>query len=611
MFVKQYKSNQMTHARPGPLVELDGRNLYYAFIAGARKVIENQIELNRINVFPVNDGDTGTNLAATIRSVMESIHPHRSYKITADRIAEATLLNARGNSGIIFAQFFYGLSIETGEFRSVTLKQFAESLSKSVSYVYGAVARPVEGTMLTVIKDFADYIYSSRNKFSDFSHMLTSAYEILKKSLLETKSKLAILGKNNVVDAGAKGFVLFFEGIMEFINTRNIRELISARPVTTPFQKNEEAITEKMNFRYCTEALIKECLMDREILIKTLEEYGDSVVMAGSDKLRRIHLHTNVPSELFDTLRKAGTITFQKADDMIRHYQTANERKWKIALVTDSTCDLSQELIDNYQINVLPININFGENHYLDKVTLQPEQFYNLLSETSDHPRTSQINENTFVNLYSHLASHYDSVIAIHLSDQLSGTFFSSQKAARKISDEFGKPITVLNSRNLSGSLGLIMLRTAQAIESGFSHDEIVSLAEKWIQNTRIFVSVKTLKYMVRGGRVSAAKGLIARILNINPIVSLDETGKAVLFDKTFSQKANMAKVMSHIRKINDSKKIWNYIVLHANNTKSADWFSEKMEKMTGKKPVSVVNISPVIGANAGAGAASVALLYD
>jgi hypothetical protein len=116
---------------------------------------------------------------------------------------------------------------------------------------------------------------------------------------------------------------------------------------------------------------------------------------------------------------------------------------------------------------------------------------------------------------------------------------------------------------------------------------------------------------MVRGGRVSAAKGLIARILNINPVVSLDETGKAVLFDKTLSQRATMEKVMGHIRKINDSKRIWNYIVLHANNIKSADWFSEKMEKLTSKKPVSVVNISPVIGANAGAGAASVALLYD
>jgi len=601
----------MTLTGPGPLVELDGRNLYYAFIAGARKVIENQVELNRINVFPVNDGDTGSNLAATIRSVIESLHPHRSFKITADRIAEATMMNARGNSGIIFAQFFYGLSTETGEFRSVTLKQFAESVIKTVSYVYGAVARPVEGTMLTVIRDFADYIYSSRNKFSDFNNMISGSCEILKKSLLETTSKLAILGKNNVVDAGAKGFVLFFEGIMEFINTRNIRELISARTVNASFEKYEEVFTEKMNFRYCTEAVIKDCRFDREILLKTLEEYGDSVVVAGADKLRRIHLHTNNPADLFDNLRKAGTITFQKADDMIRHYQTANERKWNIAIVTDSTCDLPQDLIDTYQINMMPININFGENHYLDKVTLQPEQFYSMLKETDNHPKTSQINENTFINLYSHLASHYDSIIAVHLSDKLSGTFFSSQKAAIKISREFGKPISVLNSRNLSGSLGLIVLRAAQAIEKGYSHNEVVAMAENWINNTRIFVSVRTLKYMVRGGRVSAAKGLIASILNINPIVSIDETGKAFVFDKAFSQKANMEKVMGHIRKISENNRIWNYIVLHANNTKGAEWFSEKMETLTSMKPVSVINISPVIGANAGEGAASVALLYD
>src|SRR4030043_1085272 len=137
---------------PAPMEKMDGRNLYYTFIAGAKKVIENQIELNRINVFPVSDGDTGTNLAGTIRSVIESLHPHRSYKITADRIAEATMINARGNSGIIFAQFFYGLSNEIGESHSVTLKQFAEAIKRSVSYVYEAVARPVEGTMLTVIR---------------------------------------------------------------------------------------------------------------------------------------------------------------------------------------------------------------------------------------------------------------------------------------------------------------------------------------------------------------------------------------------------------------------------------------------------------------------------
>ncbi|MCX6301024.1 MAG: DegV family EDD domain-containing protein [Bacteroidia bacterium] len=370
-------------------------------------------------------------------------------------------------------------------------------------------------------------------------------------------------------------------------------------------------VAEKVDFRYCTEAIIKNSTIDNDALKRTLSGFGDSIVIAGSDKIRRIHIHTNTPAELFNELRYAGTLTFQKADDMIRQSQAVYARKWKIALVTDSTCDLSQELIDHYQINILPLSISFGENHYLDKVTIQPNQFYKMLDECPDYPKTSQINETAFINLYSHLASHYDSIIAVHLSDQLSGTYNSSLKAARSVSSEFNKPVTVLNSRNLSGALGLIILRAAQAIETGMSHDEVVAQTEKWITKARILVSVRTLKYMVRGGRVSAVKGLIARILNINPIVSLDETGKAIVFDKAFNQKTNMEKVMKHILSARPGEKIWNYIVLHANNENAAAWYSEKMEILTGKKPVSVVNISPVIGANSGVGAASVAILYE
>jgi len=591
--------------------KMDGRNLYYTFIAGAKKVIEHQIELNRINVFPVNDGDTGTNLASTIRSVIDSLHPHRSYKITADRIAEATLLNARGNSGIIFAQFFYGISVEIGDLKTVTLRQFAESIQRSVRYVYEAVANPVEGTMLTVIKDWAEYIHQTWHKFSDFNHLMLSSHEILKKSLVETKSKLKILAQNNVVDAGAKGFVLFVEGIIEFINSRNIKDLLLSRSETSAFPKIEEVIAEKVDLRYCTEAIIKNSSSDNNSLKGILAKYGDSVVIAGSEKIRRIHIHTNNPAELFDELRTAGTLTFQKADDMIRQSQAVYDRKWRIALVTDSTCDLSQELIDHYQINMLPINISFGDNHYLDKVTMKPAQFYKLFDESPEYPKSSQVNEAAFVNLYSHLASHYDSVIAIQLSDKLSGTCNSSVKAARSVSNEFNKPISVINSRNLSGSLGLIVLKAAKAIESGMPHDQIVSQAEEWISKAKIYVSVRTLKYMVRGGRVSAAKGLIAKILNINPIVTLDETGKAVVFDKAFNQRSNMEKVMAYIRSSLVDRKIWNYIVLHANNEDAAAWYTGEMESLTGMKPVSVVNISPVIGANAGVGAASVALMYE
>lgn len=601
----------MTTSSSFPLVKMDGRNLYYTFIAGARKVIAHQVELNKINVFPVNDGDTGTNLAATIRSVVDSLLPHRSFKITVDRIAEATLLNARGNSGIIFAQFFYGLSLEIGDFKSITLRQFAESVSRSVRYVYEAVSNPVEGTMLTVIKEWAEYLYENWPKFSDFNNLLLSSYDILRTSLSETKLKLKILAKNNVVDAGAKGFVLFVEGIIEFINTRNVKELIQSKSETVSLPRTEELIAETVGFRYCTEAVIKNSSAGNKEMKEILAEFGDSIVIAGSDIVRRIHIHTNTPALLFDKLRYTGTLTFQKADDMIRQSQAVYNRKWKIALVTDSTCDLSEEITDHYQVNMVPINISFGENHYLDKVTIQPDQFYRLLDESPDYPKSSQVNEIAFINLYSHLASHYDSIISVHLSDKLSGTYNSSLRAAKSVSSEFNKPISVLNSKNLSGALGLVVLRTAQAIEDGYSHEQIVGMTENWIQNSRILVSVKTLKYMVRGGRLSATRGLIARILNINPVVSIDSDGKAIVLDKAFTQKANMEKVIGHIKTALKENKIWNYIVLHANNKDAAAWFTGKMESLTGKPPVSVCNISPVIGANAGVGAASVAFLYD
>lgn len=601
----------MTLVPAVPLVSMDGRNLYYTFIAGARKVIENQTELNKINVFPISDGDTGTNLAATIRSVIESLHPHRSYKITADRIAETILLNARGNSGIIFAQFFYGLSLETGDLRSITLKQFAESVQRSVRYVYEAVSNPVEGTMLTVIKEWANYIYESWQSFTDFNNLLLSSYEILKKSLFNTTSMLKILAKNNVVDAGAKGFVLFIEGIIEFINSRNIKDLILSKNSTVSLLKIVETIPEVLHYRYCTEAIIKDCTSSSNLLKSLLGKFGDSVVVAGSEKITRIHIHTSKPAELFDELRSTGTLTFQKADDMVRQSEVVNNRKWKIAVVTDSTCDLSQELLEKYQINILPLNINFGENNYLDKVTIQPEQFYKLLEENKAYPKTSQVNEKAFINVYSHLSSYYDSVIAVHLSDKLSGTFFSSQRAAQSISKEFGKQITVINSKKISGALGLIVMRIAQAIESGYTHEQVVNMAEKWIRSTRIFISVKTLKYMVRGGRISAAKGLFARLMNINPMITIDDTGKVVMLDKAFNQMNNMEKVIWHIKKNNSGKQVWNYVVLHANNQYAAGWYTEKMKKMTGKDPVSVVDISPVIGAHTGIGGASVALLYE
>lgn len=591
--------------------EIDGKRLYYTFIAGANKIIENQVRLNKINVFPVNDGDTGTNMAATIRSVIESIKPDKSYKITANLIAETTLLNARGNSGIIFAQFLYGMSNETAELRSISVNHFIETVKKSVRYVYQAVSNPVEGTMLTIIKEWAEFLDKNSATFIDFNQLFLKSSDILDKALASTKTKLQILKKANVVDAGANAFVYFIEGIIELIRSKNIRKLVQAKTDIEVINQTENHILEDVKYRYCTEALIKNINIEHTELSKMLNTFGDSVVVAGDKKTSRIHVHTNSPDKLFDKVQQFGTITFQKADDMIRQSETVYNRKWNIALVTDSTCDLSQELIDKYQIHVVPINIYFGDNHYLDKTTIQPEQFYKRLNDKGEYPKTAQINEIAFRNVYAHLVSHYDAIIGINLTDKFSGTFNNSKKAAEKVSKEFNKPIHVFDSKNLSGALGLIVLRIAQEIENGMQYADIVEKVNDWISKAKIFVSVKTLKYMVRGGRVSSWKGLLTKILNVNPIVSIDDEGKSMVFGKAYSQKSSMDKVMKHIEKITDNKKVWNYIILHANNNEAADWYTQKMIELTNKKPVSTVNISPVIGANAGIGAASVAFMYN
>jgi hypothetical protein len=600
-----------------PIQEVDGRRLYYMFLAGTGKVIANQSMLNRINVFPVNDGDTGANMAATLRAVVDSVKPERSYKRTLDGIAETALMNARGNSGIIFAQFLYGVNTETANVTHISIADFARSVKRSVGYMYRAVAEPVEGTMLTMVSAWADFIYANRTAVGDFNQLLLDSKATLEKTLAETTSRLEVLTRADVVDAGANAFACFIEGIIDCIRKKNIRTLIKARsdahhlPEEIPALGLEGHIPQEVARRYCTEAIIRNLDLDQERLRSILKAHGDSVVVAGSSSASRLHVHTNRPDQLFDLLQGHGTITFQKADDMLRQSQAIYRRRSRIALVTDSACDLSAELIDRHQIHMLPINLFFGENHYLDKITMRPEQFYRRLDHSVDYPTTAQVNEMAFRTLYAQLASHYDAIVAVHLTAKFSGTCFSSRKAAEAVSRSSGTPITVLDSKTISGALGLIVLRMAQAIDEGQSYETIVNQATDWIRQARILVSVRTLKYMVRGGRVSPLKGLVARLLNLNPIVSMDAEGASTVFGKTFSQRSNMRKVVGHVEQICRQRKIWNSVVLHANNPSAADWYARRMAVICGKEPVCVVNISPVIGASAGLGAAAVALMVE
>jgi len=591
--------------------ELDGKQLYYSFLAGAQRIFEQQKLLNKINVFPVADADTGTNLASTMRSIMDAIIPTENHKQTAVALADAALIGARGNSGIIFAQFLYGFSNEINANEALTVQSFAESVKKAVAYAYDAIANPIEGTILTVIKDWAEYIYQLKDTFDDFTKLLVEAYKKALESLASTTTKLEVLARSHVVDAGAKGFVFWLEGFMNFFTLGADKALKKSEQFVAEEENSIEMPHEEITFRFCTEALVSGSQLDKHKIRNFIQHCGDSLVVAGSPNKLRIHIHTDFPAEVLSQLRKFGNITYQKVDDMVMQNEIQFNRKSPVAIVTDSSCDLPKSIIDQYQISVVPLTVHFGESYFLDRLTINPPQFYDMQEKSDVNASSAQPASKEFQNKFDYLATHYDSMIGIHLSQALSGTWSSSEKAAREVVARTGKKIDVINSKNLTGGLGLIVLRAAQALDQGMSHDELVRNIESWKEKTLVRVSVTTLKYIVRSGRVSPFKSFVAKTLDLKPCIAIDEEGKASLFSKSFSSKGSMKRVLQNLVHETKNKKIWGYAITHANNAAAAQWYETEMEKLTGKKPVFIDHASPALAANIGPGIACISVLLD
>jgi DegV family protein with EDD domain len=591
---------------------LDGKSLYYSFIAGAQKIFEHQDYLNKINVFPVPDADTGTNLASTMLSIVNTHIPTANIKVAAMAIADAAITGARGNSGIIFAQFLYGFGNEIKSNNDIDVISFAEILKKAVRYAYEAIANPVEGTMITVIREWAEFIDSIKNSTDNFIQLLIEAYKIAKKSLQETQHTLEILAKNKVVDAGAKGFVVFLEGMIEFLRYGKLRQLITgwklAKVGTLP-----EMVHTRINHRYCTEALVTGEKIDSGVIKKKIGRFGDSLVIAGSTQKLHIHIHTDEPAELFAILAKYGNITYQKVDDMVMQNVAAHERKWDTGLVTDSTCDLPQEIMERFQIHMIPLTLIADGTHYLDKITLKPEQFYQLFEHVKQYPTTSQPGSQEFINKFNFLASHYNSLISVNISSALSGTWSNGTKAAESVSQASGKTISVIDSKSISAGLGLLVYRIALAIEEGWSDEMILEKSQEWVKKIKLLVSPKSLRSFVKGGRVSPMKGFIANLLNLKPIITIDEEGKAVMFDKSFSRKGNIRKVLRLIKEMTGRNRIWEYAVVYSNREtiKMAEWYANELETIIGKKAAYLSTISPVIGISAGRGTVAVIIMFE
>ncbi|TDJ00343.1 MAG: DegV family protein [Caldithrix sp.] len=595
------------------IVYIDGLRLKQGVIAGARRVILMQDHLNKINVFPVADNDTGTNMALTMQSIAEGAISCREESISgmSKCLADAALMGARGNSGAILAQFFQGLAESfEGKFKA-TLSHFGEAVETARRGAYEAITEPKEGTILTVIHDWAKKVKRHSQLSEDFKDLFHKGLKEAQRSLKDTPKKLKLLAKAGVVDAGAQGFVHMLEGVHHFMLSGKIEKAVGIGGHNTRRAQVENAPGD-IAFQFCTECLVDGRSIDRNKLRSDLIALGNSLIVAGSSEKVRIHVHTNNPEAVFTTAGNYGSVSKRKFDDMREQHKEAygGKKEPKIALVTDSSCDLPTEFIIRHNIQMVPVQVSFGTESYIDKITITPKEFYRILQESEHSPKTSQPTPGDFINTYKELWGHYDSAVSVHLAAAVSGTFQAAQTAVK--SEANGK-IFLIDSCNATVGLGLIVAETAKAIEEGYGIEEVVKRAEWATKNVRLYLSFATVKYLIRGGRLSKSRGFLARVLNLKPILTLNAEGKVQTLTKTFGGTAALDKMLQLVCREAAGKKNLRFGVAHANALEKARYLVKQISRQfeIKKKEIMIVSVSPALGAHAGPGATGVAFLGE
>ncbi|HSN69979.1 MAG TPA: DegV family protein, partial [Steroidobacteraceae bacterium] len=459
------KASEATAPAVASTAPADGLQISRAVRAGIHQLLARQEHLNKINVFPVPDGDTGTNLALTMHAVHGALlrHPDAHAGRTLNRIADAALDGARGNSGAILAQFFLGVADHAGQLAQLGAADLADAMASGAAYARDSMTEPREGTILTVLTDFATELgrLVSNHGITSIPVLLRRGGELAHRSLEHTRDQLESLRKANVVDAGAQGFVELLDGLTRYVESGSTAEPVAA---DIGVSGDELEITagqeEDLTHRFCTECVITGTEIDRRRLRERLAAIGSSLVVAGSQTKAKVHVHVNEPAEVFRIAGEYGVLTGEKADDMQRQQHSAHITGRRVAIVTDSAADIPESELERLDIHMVPVRVHFGEQSYLDKVGIAPEEFFERLATSPVHPKTSQPPPGDFRRHFEFLGSHYPEVLSINLTSRASGTCNAARVAADR-TQSHGK-VAVIDSLNASLGQGLLVIDAAE-----------------------------------------------------------------------------------------------------------------------------------------------------
>ena len=319
--------------------DIDGQIFERLVICGVERLKEQVGVINDLNVFPIPDGDTGDNMLSTISGGLTAMKKVRENSIgkKAKALSDEMLLHARGNSGVIFSQFFYGLSCGLNGLDVADMNQITAALKEGVKKGYSSVVKPVEGTMLTVAREAAE---KSADHIDENTDLLTFAEDYvseMKESLKRTPDLLYVLKEAGVVDSGGAGLLCMAEGVKDAITGGGDEIAATETTGDTAKEVDLDKFTEDsvMEFGYCTEFLLRlqkiktdVSAFDVKVIIDYLNTIGDSIVAFKTGTIIKVHVHTLTPHKALAFCQQFGEFLTVKIENMtLQHNETAKEKK--------------------------------------------------------------------------------------------------------------------------------------------------------------------------------------------------------------------------------------------------------------------------------------------
>ena len=592
-------------ALPSPLAHvarISAPALRRALVAGARRVLARRDILNKINVFPVPDGDTGSNLAFTLNSVLAGSLSRRasSAGVLLRQVADDAIDGARGNSGAILAQFLHGAGEVAGEARTLSHQQLAAAVAAGAARAREALSEPREGTILSVIRAFADALAEARPAHrDDLRHWFGHALERARAALADTPRQLAVLRQAGVVDAGAMGFVELLEGIHDFIASGDAGIAAACSDAAAPaaFAGGHGAEDFDHEHPWCSECVITGTAIEPAALHAALAGIGAvSVVVAGGRERVRVHAHVASPGALFETAARFGTVGAQKADDMLAQHRSASMAQ-AVAVVTDTGADLPAAECERLGIALVPVRVNFGDADFLDKVSISTAEFYRRLKTSEVLPKTSQPPPGDFRRQFEFLLGHHDSVVYAGISRAISGTLQSGEHAAARVD---ALRVRVVDSGHASCGVGLIAMAAAEAARAGADAETVAALVTRLRGETYTWAVARDISFAVRGGRVPRWAKPVAEALGVTPVARMRGDGRLAIAGALWGKRDVPGRFARYLAKRLPRGQRWRIMIGHCDAAADGQALLDALRARLDCETGWLVEAGPAIGAHAG-----------